>query len=670
MTQLFKGLERIEEARERLAGDSFMAGLYAGEPNFSLLVTPDQPDDQKAAWADFHPKLERFLISHVDPDEIERTAKIPDSVITGLFAIGAFAMKIPREYGGLGFSHENYGRALMLIAGWSNILALTVAVPQSIGIAMPILLFGNEEQKRRYLPVVAREAVSAFALTEPLTGSDAANIRTEAVLAADGHYVVNGEKLWCTNGPIARYITLIARVPARREKDGGLGLWMPVLEGKDAEESVHTAFVLDMQTPGVVIRQRCQFEGCRGIENGHIALSDVRIPASDLIGEVGRGLKYALTILNVGRAVSIPAICLGMAKQAWQPTLDRANSRVTFQKPLGEWQTQRMRVGRMAADLFAMEALAYTVWRMADQHRYDGRIEAAIAKLFCSGSAIRFLKDVQTIFGGMGYETADSKRARGEPAFGIEQLVRDVEMYRIGEGATDILRPFVAREALNMHLERARRYFDERLTPGQRLMELGRLIAFYMPWYLRQWIARRPPSQPLFKNPKVRSHLLFVERASRRLTRAVFHAILRQRQAFKDDQGRQNRIEGVGEDLLLIAVTSLYAEEQQRITGEAEVWDLAQEVFRAATSRIKQQIRELTLNHDTPLTMAGYMSHSPASASVSSREGSTGRPAFCSLRLTLGRCWFKRSTSDEAPGPRRRGCAQPRTLRSEQRYGL
>jgi hypothetical protein len=304
-----------------------------------------------------------------------------------------------------------------------------------------------------------------------------------------------------------------------------------------------------------------------------------------------------------------------MAKQAWQPTLDRANSRVTFQKPLGEWQTQRMRVGRMAADLFAMEALAYTVWRMADQHRYDVRIEAAIAKLFCSESAIRFLKDAQTIFGGMGYETADSKRARGEPAFGIEQLVRDVEMYRIGEGATDILRPFVAREALNMHLERARRYFDERLTPGQRLLDLGRLIAFYVPWYLRQWIARRPPSH--FKNPKVRSHLLFVERASRRLTRAVFHAILRQRQAFKDDQGRQNRIEGVGEDLLLIAVTSLYAEAQQRITGRAEVWDLAQEVFGAASCRITQQIRELTLNHDVPLTMAGIRALSGTYPSLS-----------------------------------------------------
>lgn len=604
MTQLFKGLERIEEARERLVGDSFMTGLFAGDPDFSLLATPDEPAEQKTAWEEFRPRLEDFLIHHVDPDEIDRTAKIPDAVITGLFSIGAFGMKIPKEYGGLGFSYQNYGRALMLIAGWSNILSLTVAVPQSIGIAMPVLLFGTEEQKRRYLPIVAREAVSAFALTEPLTGSDAANIQTEAVFDGSGHYVVNGEKLWCTNGPIARYITLIARVPARRKEQGGHSVWIPVQEGKNAEQSVHTAFVLDMKTPGVQIRQRCQFEGCRGIENAHITLTDVHIPASNLIGEVGRGLKYALTILNVGRAVSIPAICLGMAKQAWQPTLDQANRRVTFRKPLAEWQTQRMRVGRMAARLFAMEALASVVWRLADQHRYDVRIEAAIAKIFSSETTIQFLKDAQTIFGGMGYETADSKRVRGEPAFGIEQLVRDAEMYRIGEGATDILRPFVAREALNMHLERAKDYLDERMSPARRMSELARLIRFYVLWYARLWMPRRLPSQGLLQHPKVRSHLRFVERASRRLARAVLYTVLWHRQALRDEQGRQSRIEMVGEDLLLIAVTSLYAQQQQRAAGMG-VWDLAEEVFREASLRVKHQIRELLLNHDTPPTILG-----------------------------------------------------------------
>jgi alkylation response protein AidB-like acyl-CoA dehydrogenase len=550
--------------------------------------------------------LEAFLKTRVDPDEIERTAKIPDEVLKGLFAIGALGMKIPTQYGGLGFSYTNYGRALMLIAGWSNILALTVAVPQSIGIAMPVLLFGTEEQRRTYLPVVAREALSAFALTEPMTGSDAANIRTEAVLDSSGAaFVVNGEKLWCTNGSIARYITLIARVPARREQRAGHPVWVPVPEGKGADDLVHTAFILDMETPGVQVRQRCRFEGCRGIENAHITLTDARIPVANVIGEVGRGLKYALTILNVGRAVSIPAICLGMAKQAWQPTLDRANTRVTFQRPLGERQTQRMRLGRMAADLFAMEALAFSVWRMADEHRYDVRIEAAIAKIFCSEATIRFLKDAQTLFGGMGYETADSKRVRGEPAFGIEQLVRDAEMYRIGEGATDILRPFVAREALNTHLERVRKYFDEGVTRVRRLAEVGRLLGFYASWYGKQWVPKSLPPHPVFRHARVRSKLRFVERASRRLARATFYAMARRRQALQDDQGRQNRIERVGEDLLVIAATALYAEAQERTTGHAELWDLAEERFNETTLRVEQQIRELICNHDARMTAVG-----------------------------------------------------------------
>src|SRR6185312_13810522 len=229
MATLFKEFERIEEARERLAGRSFMVGLFAGRPDFSLLLMPEESSEDKAAWENFRPRLETFLTTQVDPDEIERTAKIPDSVLKGLFALGAFGMKIPHQYGGLGFSYMNYGRALMLMASWSNALALTVAVPQSIGIAMPILLFGTEEQKCKYLPIVAREAISAFALTEPMTGSDAANIATEAVLDSAGTtFVVNGEKLWCTNGPIARYVTLIARVPAKSIHQNGQTIWEPV----------------------------------------------------------------------------------------------------------------------------------------------------------------------------------------------------------------------------------------------------------------------------------------------------------------------------------------------------------------------------------------------------------------------------------------------------------
>src|SRR5438132_6458931 len=487
MAELFKGLERIEEARERLTGASFMAGLFVGQPDFALLLPPPEPPDERTAGEAFCRKVEAFLKSHVDPEEIERTAKIPEAVLKGLFELGAFGMKIPKEYGGLGFSFPNYGRVLTLIASWSNILSLTVAVPQSIGIAMPILLFGNDRQKNLYLPRVARDEISAFALTEPNTGSDAANIQTEAALDPSGrHFLVSGEKLWCTNGSIARYITLIARVPAKKALRDGKPVWAATRAGEPADDKVHTAFVLDMQTPGVAVRERCQFEGCRGIENAWITFQDVRIPAENLIGDVGQGSRHALTILNVGRASSIPAICVGMAKQAWPSSLDRAATRITFKKPLAERQTQMMRIGHMGTDLLAMEALSSLVWHLADQKRFDIRIEAAIAKIFCSEKTIQFLKDAQIIFGGMGYETAASKRMRGEPAFIIEQLVRDAEMYRIGEGATDVLRPFVAREGLNPHLERTRAYLGQTVR-GSRGGDFLKRLGLYGPWYAWKW---------------------------------------------------------------------------------------------------------------------------------------------------------------------------------------
>ncbi|MGQ0811682.1 MAG: acyl-CoA dehydrogenase family protein [Nitrospiraceae bacterium] len=603
----FKGLERLEEARECIAGLSFMAGLYEGRPDFELLLPPQEPAQEREAGEAYCKTIESFLTSQVDPDEIERTAKIPDAVLRGLFKLGAFGMKIPKEYGGLGFSYKNYGRVLTLIASWSNTLALTVAVPQSIGIAMPILLFGNEEQKGKYLPLVAREEISAFALTEPMTGSDAANIKTEAVLESAGQaFLVNGEKLWCTNGSIARFVTLIARVPAKRVQRDGRSTWIPVPEGRDPDDHVHSAFILDMTTSGVQVRQHCQFEGCRGIDNAHITFQAVRIPAGNVIGEIGKGLKYALTILNVGRAISIPAICLGMAKQAWQPTLDRANTRFTFRKPLADRQTQRMRIGRMAVDLFAMESLANLVWHLADQHRYDIRIEAAVAKMFCSEQTIRFLKDAQTIFGGIGYETADSKRARGEPAFGIEQLVRDAEMYRIGEGATDILRPFVAREGLSRHLERAKNYFDEKVTGSLRIRELLNLLRFYVPWYYRQWKGGSLPRRSEIQRAEVRSTLTYVEETSRRLARAILYAMAIHREALQDDQGRQNRIEAVGEDLLAIAATVLAAERQERTEYRPEGWDLAREYFRTARRRIDGHIRGLIRNDDGVATAIGH----------------------------------------------------------------
>lgn len=591
MSKLFEGLERIEEAREQIKGSSFLAGLFLGKPQFDLLLVPPEPEEEREQCDAYCGQIEAFLKEHVDADEIERSRKIPQHVLDGLLEMGAFGMKIPVEYGGLGFSYTAYGRVLTLIASWSNILSLTVAVPQSIGIAMPIMLYGTEEQKKKYLPLVARKSISAFALTEPSTGSDAANVQTEAVLSADSsRYIVNGNKQWCTNSPIADYITLVARVPSKKEIVDGKPVWVPTPAGEGAEAKVHTAFILDMKSPGVKVNQRCQFEGCHGIENGYMTYTDVSIPLENMIGEIGAGLKYALSILNIGRAVSVPAICLGMAKQAWQPTLDRANTRVTFGKPLSERQTQQKRMGRMATSLFAMEAMCEQVWRMADYKKYDVRIEAAITKIFCSEETIQFLDDAQIIFGGMGYESADSKRFRGEPAFGLEQLVRDATMYRIGEGATDILRPYVAREGLNTHLEKIKGFVEK----GFSFSEFKELSRFYLPWYLSQWKKQPIPPNPELQTHWVKDRLSYVENISRTLARRIFYAMLLKREEMRDDQGRQDTIAKIGEELFAITTTVLHAQQQNTdIT-----WQLANEFYRGSQRRIRKLLWALLHNDD------------------------------------------------------------------------
>jgi hypothetical protein len=198
----------------------------------------------------------------------------------------------------------------------------------------------------------------------------------------------------------------------------------------------------------------------------------------------------------------------------------------------------------------------------------------------------------------MGYETAESRQARGEPGFPIEQLVRDAEMYRIGEGATDILRPFVAREALSPHLERARIYLEGELTGAAKRREWLKLLRGYVPWYLAR-LRRRPlPDRAELRQRKVSEKLLFAERASRRLARTILYAMARYRETLRDDQGRQNRIAEIGEDLLTIAATALHAEALHRAQGDGQAWDLADEFFREAVTRIDVNIACLIRNDD------------------------------------------------------------------------
>jgi hypothetical protein len=400
-------------------------------------------------------------------------------------------------------------------------------------------------------------------------------MRTTAERQPDGSYLVNGEKLWTTNGPIAEVMVLTAKV------DGKV-----------------TAFVLETDTPGVEVLHRCEFMGCRGIENGWLRFTDVRIPPENLLGPVGKGLRIALTLLNVGR-VSVAAICLGMAKQLLAPTIAWANEREAFGKPIGQHELITHRVGRMAADLFAMEALTELVAGMVDDGRTDFRAEAAAAKLVCSERLWSVCDAAVQIHGGRGYETAASRRARGERDVApVEQVFRDARLYLIGEGSSEILKLFIAREVWDPHLKRAAPFFESQGT--DKLNEAGKLAKFYAGWYADRLLPKRNVHAPMpMADARTQRYVDYVRGTSRRLARVGLELMVRHRAGLEQRQAQVARLATIGVELFTIAAVAAYA---PRRPGSAR---LAEQVFRDGRRTIEACFDALRDNDDGATTRVG-----------------------------------------------------------------
>jgi alkylation response protein AidB-like acyl-CoA dehydrogenase len=572
---LLEGIKAVEAAREEMRQPSFMAGLFAGEPDFDLILPyPDQAPDDRLIGAEYCARVAAFLRERVDAEQIERSGTIPREVIDGLAELGALGMVIPREYGGLGLSQTNYNRVLALVASHCNILALLLSVHQSIGVARPILSFGTEEQRQRYLPRLARGALSAFALTEPQIGSDPANMATTAVRQPDGSYLIDGEKLWCTNGPIAEVIVLTAKVEGRV-----------------------TAFIVEMDTPGIELLQRCEFMGCRGIENGWVRFRGVRVPAENVLGQPGRGLRIALTLLNVGR-VSVAAICLGMAKQVFPWTVEWANRREAFGKPIGRHELNTQKIARMAADIYAAEALVWLASAMEDRGGSDFRVEAAATKLYASERLWSVVDTAMQIRGGRGYEKAWSQRARGEEAWPVEQIFRDARLYLIGEGSSEILKLFIAREVWDPHLRRASGFLGA--SGVEKLRAGGQLARYYAGWYADRLVPRRGEARPeAALPPGPRAQLGYVRATSRRLARVGLQLMAWHREGLEERQAQVARLAEIGVDLFVVAAVAA------RAVGDPAGERLARQVYLDARRRVEAAFAALGSNDDRPTDALG-----------------------------------------------------------------
>src|SRR5215813_11728799 len=529
--------------------------------------------------------MREFCETSVDGALIEREARIPDEVVKGLAALGAFGMKIAPEYGGMGLTNLYYNRALITAGSVSPALAAMLSAHQSIGVPQPLALFGTDDQKQRYLPRCARGEISAFLLTEPDVGSDPARLSTTATPSADGgEYVLDGVKLWTTNGVVADLLVVMARVPKSEGHRGGI-----------------TAFVVEGSADGITVEHRNSFMGLRGLENGVTRFHEVRVPEASRIGQEGQGLKIALTTLNTGR-LSLPASCAAAAKLALKIVREWSGERVQWGKPIAEHEAVARKIAFTAATAYALEAVVELSSQLADDKRRDIRIEAALAKLFCSEMASIVADELVQIRGGRGYETAASLAARGERGVPAEQMLRDMRINRIFEGSSEIMRLFIAREAVDAHLSAAGELIDRELPAAQRARAAAQAGQFYAKWLptLVMGQGQRPRSYSEFGPLAV--HLRYAERASRKLARSTFYAMGRWQGRLERKQGFLGRIVDIGAELFAISAVCVRAQMDAEVSDGTERGAVARELADLfcvqARLRVEQLFGQLWNNTD------------------------------------------------------------------------
>ncbi|HNC24259.1 MAG TPA: acyl-CoA dehydrogenase family protein [Opitutaceae bacterium] len=577
-------LQVTEAARESHDDLSFVAHLFMGRFRPGKLYPVTEIDPAEKPRADqFLADLAAFLKASVNADEIDRTGEIPDHVMAGLARLGAYGIKVPREYGGLGFSQTTYCRACMLMASHCGNIFAHISVHQSVGVSQPLVLFGTPDQKQRFLPRVAGGELSAFALTEPGVGSDPARLTTEAKPDGDD-YLITGEKLWSSNATRAGLYIVVARTPPK------------IVDGKPRTQL--TAFVVEAKSPGVEIRHRCQFMGLHALYNGVVGFTNVRVPKANIVGGEGRGLKVALSTLNAGR-LSIPASSLGSVKRSLAIAREWGAERIQWGVPIGQHAAVAEKIRRIAAHAFAMESMLIVTSRIVDRDKKaDIRLEASMCKMWGTEKAWMCLDDIMQVRGGRGYENVSSLAARGEKPYPVERMMRDSRVAMIFEGSSEIMRLFIMREALDPHLKVAGIALNSERPWGERLRSAWAAARFYALWYPAQWLPFNGGA-PADMHPRLAAHFNWVAGRSRRLARTLFHQMVRFGPKLEKRQVLLARMADIGADLFALAASCVYA---QKLLGEGEteakVLTLVDDFAAQAATRIEQAFAGVGSNAD------------------------------------------------------------------------
>lgn len=402
------------------AQNSFMKALFFGQIREDLIFPyPMLPKDTAESVSMVLDSLDKFAKEHVKSPEWDEKGEMPKEMLSYLAEMGLMGLAVPEDLGGLGLPQSGYARVLQQIAGIDGSLAVTLGAHQSIGYKA-ILLFGTEEQKKRFLPALASgQKIACYCLTEPGSGSDAASIQTKAVLSPDGkHYIVTGNKLWITNGGIASLMTVFAKTE--------------VDEGGVKKEKV-TCMVLELPAEGVSTGPAEHKLGIRASWTNAVHFDHVKIPVENVIGGVGQGFKVAMGVLNHGR-LGLAAGCVGGARNCLKASIEHSNERVQFQKKIGEFGMIQEKIGRMMMNIYVAESMVYMTTAMIDRKDVDYSIEGSIAKVFASEMLWEAVDENLQIWGGAGYMKE----------YPFERWMRDARINRIFEGTNEILRAFIA----------------------------------------------------------------------------------------------------------------------------------------------------------------------------------------------------------------------------------
>jgi alkylation response protein AidB-like acyl-CoA dehydrogenase len=563
--------KQVRQAEELLfsgpAGTGFAKALFRGEFQggalfpYPELATSERPTVEEAVAA-----VKAFAERSIDAAAIDREAEIPRSVIDGLANLGVLGMTAPTEWGGRGFSQMGYCRIMEVIGGHCAATAVFVNAHQSIGIRA-LVLFGTAEQKSRWLPPLARgEKLAAFALTEEQAGSDASNVQTTARPSEDGRtYFLDGSKRYITNGGIADVLTVMARTPDPR---GG--------------DSKVTAFLVTPDLPGFeVVDARMAKCGIRGTATARLAFHDMPVPATNVLGPLGKGLKVALTVLDFGRT-TFGASCTGLAKVCLAAATRHAADRRQFGRPLADLELIKKKLAYLAATSYAMEATAYQTAALIDRGAEDYMLETAILKVFTTEALWEGVYETLQVHGGQGYFS-------DEP---YERMMRDARINTIGEGANEVLKAFIALVGMRDVGEGLKGTLDGLKRPGSLLPTL---------WtFTRTHFARmvRTPVVPVV-TPMLRPMADALGRRVARFGRTVEQVLIRKREAVLERQYIQERIADAAIALVTSACT-LSRWDYSVVHGHAIPSETAaaELYLRMANRRFDSALRALSQNDD------------------------------------------------------------------------